>query len=698
MNATQRMKNRINLLAPILASVLLVACGGGDRNDPPTTDPTRNRSVLNEPAVSVARFASDDELQNFVRESQTLDIETPGLINGGSRAGELTGPPVLNPDTGAAPADGVAAPAPASGNAHSDTNLQEAGVDEPDIIKTDGDYLYVATDHAVNIVSTAVTPAMELSASIAVAGEVTGMILTPDGKLAIFYSPNISLPLPLQPQLSPLFPDPFAQPKTGILIADVSDPTQPNTLRDTAFDGYYGGARRIDNTLYVYFNTWLDTPQPLGPNPAPDSNNVEVRLPSSYTRNADGTYTDEGPAITSTQIYRPDTPRGLSMTLIVGLDLAAPNTAFISTAYVGNAALAYSSSQALYLIDVQWIGGIGVAEPAVQTPGPIETRGDTVSSPPPITDTAGSNGTTRARAVADGPHSVIHKFTFDATGVSLAASGHVSGSVLDQYAVSEHEGFLRIASSASWASGQGADVTVLEQQATELNVVGSVTGIGAGEQLYAARFVGNRGYVVTFLQTDPLFTIDLSDPRNPQQVGELVIPGFSNYLHVADADHLLGIGHNANEAGQRLGLQLSVFDVALIDQPKRVAKADIGSQFASSEATWNPKAFTYWENERLIAFPVQYYTDSVAPFAETNLYEGIYIFKLQPDFSLTFTGSMDDYSAFSTSWNRVVFIEDRVYAINRNKIRAALLSDVTTPISVLEMASAKPAPPPVILN
>lgn len=698
MKATPRIKTQINLLAPILLSVFLIACGGGDRSDPPSTDSTQNRSVLNEPAVSVAQFASDDELLNFVRESRSLSFDTPGLINGGSRAGELAGPPTQSPDTGATPADGVAAPAPASGNTHSDTNLQEAGVDEPDIIKTNGDYLYVATDHAVNIVSAAVAPAMALSASIAVAGEVIGMILTPDEKLAIFYAPSVPLPLPLQSQSSPIFFGPDAQPKTGILIADVSDPTQPKTLRDSAFDGYYGGARRIDSTLYVYFNTWIDTPQPPGPNTETDTNDVVVRLPSSYTRNADGTYTDEGPAITATQIYRPDTPRGLSMTLIVGIDLASPDDAFTSTAYVGNAALAYSSSQALYLIDVQWIGSIGFAEPPVQISGPAQSRGDTASAPPPAMNTPSSVRTTQARAVTDGPHSVIHKFTFDATGVSLAASGHVPGSVLDQYAVSEHEGFLRIASSVSWESGQGADVFVLEQQAAELNVVGSVTGIGAGEQLYAARFVGERGYVVTFLQTDPLFSIDLSDPRNPQQVGELVIPGFSNYLHVADSDHLLGIGHNASDTGQRLGLQLSVFDVSLIDQPARVAKADIGSPFASSEATWNPKAFTYWENERLIAFPVQYYADSAAPFAAPNLYEGIFIFKLQPDFSLTFTGSMDDYSTFNTPWNRVVFIEDRVYAINRNKIRVALLADVTTPISVLEMAAAKPVPPPVILN
>ncbi len=178
-----------------------------------------------------------------------------------------------------------------------------------------------------------------------------------------------------------------------------------------------------------------------------------------------------------------------------------------------------------------------------------------------------------------------------------------------QYALSEWDGALRVATTTAGAfagwSGHPAQsaVYVLEQVGDLLVTIGKVGGLGQGEQIYAVRFAGPAGYVVTFRQTDPLYTLDLSDPAQPRVAGELLLSGYSAYLDPIDATHVIGVGQDANALGQTQGTQISLFDVSDLAAPVRLAVYHL--QFGHSEAEFDPHAFLYWPASRLLVIPVQ---------------------------------------------------------------------------------------------
>jgi hypothetical protein len=162
---------------------------------------------------------------------------------------------------------------------------------------------------------------------------------------------------------------------------------------------------------------------------------------------------------------------------------------------------------------------------------------------------------------------------------------------------------------------------VLRQTGDELVQIGQVGGLGKGEQIYGVRFIGDVGYVVTFRQTDPLYTIDLKDPAAPKNVGELKIPGYSAYLHPIDATTILGVGVDGTEEGQMLGLQLSLFDVSDLAAPKRIHTAQVGDgEFGWSEALFDPKAFLFWQKTGLALLPVEWYAYDEQTMTETGFH------------------------------------------------------------------------------
>jgi uncharacterized secreted protein with C-terminal beta-propeller domain len=209
--------------------------------------------------------------------------------------------------------------------------------------------------------------------------------------------------------------------------------------------------------------------------------------------------------------------------------------------------------------------------------------------------------------VPDGVQTEIHRFDIaDPTKTVYRASGTVPGFILNNYALSEHEGKLRVATTEepSWASttpGQST-VTVLDQQANRLVRIGSVTGLGVNERIYAVRFMGDRGYVVTFRQVDPLYTLDLKDPTAPKVVGELKIPGYSAYLHPVAENRLLGIGREG------ANVQASLFDVSNFAAPQRVALLPLGP--GSTPVEGEPHAFLFWPKTNLAVVPLDTYGDT----------------------------------------------------------------------------------------
>jgi hypothetical protein len=194
------------------------------------------------------------------------------------------------------------------------------------------------------------------------------------------------------------------------------------------------------------------------------------------------------------------------------------------------------------------------------------------------------------------------------------ASGAVPGYLVDQYAMSEWGGYLRIATTTgtSWSLADGrpqgaqsssSAVYVLATTGPVMRLAGQVGGLGAGERIYSVRFEGPAGYVVTFRQTDPLYTVDLRDPARPRVAGRLDLTGYSSYLHPASGTQLIGIGQQADAMGHIGGTQVSLFDVADPASPQRLATFALSG--ANSAAEFDPHAFLYWPASRLVVVPIQ---------------------------------------------------------------------------------------------
>ncbi|MCU0314588.1 MAG: beta-propeller domain-containing protein, partial [Solirubrobacteraceae bacterium] len=216
----------------------------------------------------------------------------------------------------------------------------------------------------------------------------------------------------------------------------------------------------------------------------------------------------------------------------------------------------------------------------------------------------------------------IHRFdTSEAGETTYAASGSVPGFVLNQFSISEHERALRVATTEDplWLDGapqrdSESGVSVLRQDGSRLVTSGRAGGLGKGERIYAVRFLGERGYVVTFRQVDPLYVLDLRDPAAPKVTGELKIAGYSAYLHPAGEDLLIGVGQDATEQGVRAGGQVSLFDVSDPAAPRRLQQRAFGSG-SSSEVEWDHLAFLWWEPAKLAMLPLQQYgPDPAAAF------------------------------------------------------------------------------------
>ena len=198
---------------------------------------------------------------------------------------------------------------------------------------------------------------------------------------------------------------------------------------------------------------------------------------------------------------------------------------------------------------------------------------------------------------------VVHKFDTSDPGVTrYTASGEIQGELLNQFSLSEQDGRLRAATTDN--GGQQSYVSVLEEQAGKLVTVGKVGGLGQGERIYAVRFLGNTGYVVTFRQTDPLYTVDLSDPAAPRVAGELKLLGYSAYLHPIGDGLLLGVGQDANAQGRQTGTQLSLFDVSDPANPTRLQQMALGGN-ATSDAETDHHAFLWWGPKSLAVVPVR---------------------------------------------------------------------------------------------
>ena len=461
----------------------------------------------------------------------------------------------------------------------SDTNVQEAGVDEPDIVKTNGRTIFAVGAGGVQIADVTAAGPRRIAALQLDGVSPSGLLLVGDRLLVIGETGGaVAVDAPVARALT-IAPGPFGEPKTVLVQVDVSDPARPQVLARMSVEGRLVAARRTGGTVRAVV---ASTPTPLAEaSPArARAAGAGAWLPRLTLRDARAAKPVRRAAVGCRAVSRPKTFSGLGLVTVLTVGAEGPLTLLDSDAILTDGDLVYASPTALYVATERW------ADPALAA----------AATPP--------RGAT-----------LIHKLdTSDPARTTYRASGTVRGFLLDQFSLSEHDGYLRAASTEEpdWWSPPGGEareseslVTVLAEGDGRLARVGQVDGLGRGERIYAVRFIGARGYVVTFRQVNPLYALDLSDPANPAVRGVLKIPGFSSYLHPLDDSTLIGIGQDAGADGRTLGTQVSLFDVSDLAAPRRIAQRTLDSDW--SEAESDHHAVLFWAPTGLLALPVQSY-------------------------------------------------------------------------------------------
>jgi len=551
---------------------------------------------------------------------------------------------------------------------HSETNVQEKGVDEGDLVKTDGNYIYLARgSHFLILKSqppeqTAIVSDVDLREQI-------GELYLDNGRVTLITAPFNYPVTGVSPEgwISP------APPVTRLYFYDVAAPASPSLTAKYEFPGTIQGSRRINSTLYVITNHRLDLPNPVTPwdylpaggydwssfnkaSAMATAENLKLietltldDLLPTYTRTI---YTGgeagtpiSGPAVDYSDISIPELGNGADLTLVIALDTTMTAPAVTSSGILSSWCRIYMSPEGLYLTsgnDWSWI------EPVVGAVAPP-------ANPEPWT--------------------AIHKFSV-ANGVGkplYRGSGVVNGWINDQFSLGEYNGYLRVGTTrGGWLDEKISNqLAILAEQNGMLVETGRIEGIASGEKIYSMRFDRNRGYMVTFRRTDPLFTFDLSDPRNPRKAGEIKVSGFATYIHFIGKDNnrLLTVGQSADTNGRVTGNKLQLFEVSNLATPLLLGDFELGSGW--SGALYDYHSFLYYEPLGLLTIP--YYDYSGAPAAYTS---ALRVFEVDGS-KIVQRGIIPaetvstGYGSYADTIDRAVIIGTNIYAVAHRSVTVA---------------------------
>jgi uncharacterized secreted protein with C-terminal beta-propeller domain len=471
------------------------------------------------------------------------------------------------------------------------TNNQVVGVDEADFIKTDGDNTYILSGGYLVILQTWPAQQSQELSRTEIDGYPHALFLHDDivwvvSNLNLTSYPQFdeSLAADIAPRVNQM---------TKVSLFNVADPEQPSLIRETVFESHYLDARKIEEQVYLVVSAQLDLDPVLDD---PENVAIDELLPIR----ADNTNPSANSEPTTSliceceAIYRPEIDNGTGTLTILGFDLANPLGEISSQTILGNSGMVYASQDNLYIASIE----------------------DDVWLWMPVME--GEDYPT--------PSTHIHKFSLQPSPQYLA-SGQVSGHLINQFAMDEYQGLLRVVTTeqAWWRSADPDNrLYVMEASGNELVTRAELEDLGKpGESLFAARFDEDRGYLVTFEQIDPLITLDLSNADNPMVAGELEVPGFSTYLHPIEGDMLIAVGVDTDS----WGIKLSLFDVSDFTQPALVSEHLIGAG-SYTQAAYDHHAFTWFEEEKTLAIPVTLWNASVDSFGPSDIFNGLELFNV----------------------------------------------------------------------
>ncbi len=503
------------------------------------------------------------------------------------------------PPSGAADSNTTVPQSPAAGSAndaaapdHSETNVQEKGVDEPDTIKTDGTRILAVSGNRLIAVDVSGASPRTLG-TITLPGNGSAQILLAGNHvLALSSDTDYSQTRGGYNQIQPVA-------ATLLSLIDLSDPAAMKILQTVRVDGTLVSARMVDGQARVVTTATrapLPFVMPSSSTPAAQEaaakanrqivadSKIEDWLPSAHI--GAGDHPTDVPLLDCAKVSHPKTFSGFGTLAVVSVDVTGTEIKPAdAVGILADGQTVYASKSNLY-----------IATPAYVDPPAQPTTGGTTPttvSPPPVDL---RNNTS------------IHKFDIANKGPAVyKASGTVDGTLLSQFSMSEDDGTLRVATTTSpngcpRCGGSETGVHTFQENNGELQQVGQVGDMGHGEQVKAVRFVGKQGYVVTYRQTDPLYTLDLSDPKAPRVVGELKLLGYSAYLHPIDGSLLIGIGQDATAQGRALGTKVALYDMADLANPREVQSYVLWNSTSQVEQDFH--AFMWWGATKLAMIPV----------------------------------------------------------------------------------------------
>ncbi len=616
--------NRFVSKAPVLAilvilAVLAGACLPNNSNSPAINGNSSNKNDSNEPLETVSLDETEPlaALRSFDHCSTLLDYlrtETVKRVGPYGLADERYFRHGITTDfaeTDDAPSTDIADSAtrresassqPASDlDSFSETNVQVEGVDEPDIIKTDGKRILVIANERLHYVDlSSQEPTYRGSVKIGASGWGYEILMHQDRAL-IFTNSYEEVPrLPSADAINTaeIAKDIAFDGGSQALIQeiDLSDPSNMAVIAKLRVEGQYLNARSVGNTAWLSLSSnplqfafvhpsgpsALDVAEQVNKDIAAKSE-LDAWLPAYRLENPEGTTTGLLPDCANLHI--PADFSGFTVLSVLTLNIEQPLNAQDATAVLADGHTLYSSAQALYLATSE--------RDKLDEPANENQNGDDILTP--------RNEQWRSEWLT-----TVHKFSISQSGPArYEASGEVYGHLLNQFSMDEHNGYFRIATTIGepWnTENSQSQVVVLQQQGRRLAIVGSVGGLGKGERIYSVRYAGDVGYVVTFREVDPLYVIDLSNPMSPSVKGELKIPGFSTYLHPLGDGLLAGIGQQTDNRGRTQGTKVSLFDVSNPAEPTELDFLVFAD--AHSEAEWDHRAFLHWPKDELLVLPL----------------------------------------------------------------------------------------------
>jgi hypothetical protein len=304
----------------------------------------------------------------------------------------------------------------------------------------------------------------------------------------------------------------------------------------------------------------------------------------------------------------------------------------------------------------------------------------------------------------------VHKFGLNSqlSQSAYLGSGVVKGRILNQFAMDEHDGYLRIATTTGRVPDPEvhSSLSVVEEQSGKLEVVGMVDQIAPTEDIRSVRFNGDVGFIVTFKKTDPLFVLDLSEPTLPVIKGELKIPGFSTYMHMMDEGHILSVGYDADDQGSFAwftGIQLQIMDVTDMEEPTRTHAEVIGTRGSTSDAATNHLAFNYFAPKDLLAVPIVICEESTGngSYGQKMTFSGLLVYRVTAEDGFHQLGGISHeapeedfgYNSACNNWwtnsnskvKRSIIMDDYVYSVAMDQINISYIDDLEHPVSTIDL-------------